>query len=430
MITAENWRKYLDRLAAIDEKAADLMRLYIEQNGLQDSEALIQYAYALATKYGEASATLACEMYDYMAGLMQAGVPGAIPAETATLEEVAKGVNWGKYHSPSQIPSIVSRQVRQAGADSMLQNAARDGAQWAWIPAPGETCAFCIMLASNGWQYASEAIKKGNHADHIHEHCDCTFAIAFKPKDREQYDYVYDPKKYEEMYNSAEGKTWEERVNFIRRQIYQERKDAINAQKRDAYAARQLEKQMYRDAENDVNALRRQINAEKKEKSQSESERWWDEKFKDVTKEYIEQATPGIGLVEFDKGLSKKRSKDELAFQALIHSLFGGDITALNSNNYPSRSPDFIWNNKLWELKTPQGAKNLNKLIETAIIQISSNTRRLPPGGIFLDLSNVGDETKMFIEEAMHRIAWKADFSLDLLVIKNGRLVSGQRWEK
>ena len=242
MITAENWRKDLDRLAAIDEKAADLMRLYIEQNGLQDSEALIQYAYALATKYGEASATLACEMYDYMAGLMQAGVPGAIPAETATLEEVAKGVNWGKYHSPSQIPSIVSRQVRQAGADSMLQNAARDGAQWAWIPAPGETCAFCIMLASNGWQYASEAIKKGNHADHIHTHCDCTFAIAFKPKDREQYDYVYDPKKYEDMYNSAEGETWEERVNSIRRQIYQDRKDAINAQKRDAYAVRQLEK--------------------------------------------------------------------------------------------------------------------------------------------------------------------------------------------
>lgn len=240
MITQAAWSKYINRLSAIDKKAASLMQAWIDKNGLADTNALIEYAYALATKYGEASSALACQMYDLMADMMGASVPEAIPAATATMKEVAKGVAWGKYHSPAQIADIVSRQVRQAGADTMIQNAARDHAEWAWIP-HGDTCAYCIALASRGWQPASKAILRGNHAEHIHQNCDCTFAIAFKPKDQKQYNRIYDPKKYEQMYYGAEGNTSTERINYIRRQQYEKNKDEINEQKRDAYAARQLE---------------------------------------------------------------------------------------------------------------------------------------------------------------------------------------------
>lgn len=239
MISQAAWNKYIKKLEAIDKKAADSMNAWVEANGLEDDHALIQYAYALATHYGEASATLSCEMYDTMSHIMKAGVPDAVPAETATYEEVAKGMMYGKYHSPSQIPDIVGRQVRQAGADTMIQNAARDNAEWAWVP-QGDTCAFCITLASNGWQPASKAVLNGNHADHIHQNCDCTFAIAFRPEDRKQYDKVYDPNKYKDMYYGADGKTPNERINYIRRQIYERDKDEINAQKRDAYQAKKL----------------------------------------------------------------------------------------------------------------------------------------------------------------------------------------------
>ena len=239
MISKDNWHKYIDKLAAIDKRAADLMQKWIDENGLQDGEAAIQYAYALATKYGEASATLSCEMYDYMAEIMDTDVPEAIPAETATLKEVAKSTTWGKYHSPSQIPSAVGRHVRQAGADTMIQNAKRDKAEWAWVP-QGDTCAFCITLASRGWQDATKTVLKGNHAEHIHQNCDCTFAIAFKEKDKRQYDYIYDPKKYEDMYYGADGFTSDGRINALRRDIYQQNKDQINAQKRDAYAAKRI----------------------------------------------------------------------------------------------------------------------------------------------------------------------------------------------
>ena len=178
-------------------------------------------------------------MYDYMAEIMDADVPEAMPAETATLKEVAKSTTWGKYHSPSQIPSAVGRHVIQAGADTMIQNAKRDKAQWAWVP-QGDTCAFCITLASRGWQNASRTVLRGNHAEHIHQNCDCTFAIAFKEKDKRQYDYIYDPKKYEDMYYGADGFTSDARINALRRDIYQQNKDQINAQKRDAYQAKKL----------------------------------------------------------------------------------------------------------------------------------------------------------------------------------------------
>lgn len=239
MISKAKWQKYIQKLADIDNRAADLMRQYIEANGLQDESALIDYAYGLATKYGEASGELACEMYDMMAQAQGAMVPPAVPAETATVEEVAKGAMWGKYHSPSQIPSILGRQVRQAGADTMIQNAVRDHAEWAWIPS-GDTCAFCITLASRGWQDASRAVLKGNHAEHIHANCDCTFAISFDSKGRRMYDSIYDPDRYKDMYDNAEGSTASDRVNSLRRQMYQQRKDYINAQKRDAYQARIL----------------------------------------------------------------------------------------------------------------------------------------------------------------------------------------------
>ena len=239
MISKNKWQKYIQKLAAIDQKASDLMAQWIAENGLEDGNALIEYAYALATKYGEASGELASEMYDLMAGTQKAIVPAAVPAETATMEEVAKGMMYGKYHSPRQIPSIIGRQVRQAGADTMIQNAIRDRTEWAWVPS-GDTCAFCITLASRGWQTASKKVLKGDHAEHIHANCDCTFAIAFNENGKRQYDSIYDPQKYEDMYYSADGKKPQDKINAIRRAKYQQNKGYINAQKRDAYQAKKL----------------------------------------------------------------------------------------------------------------------------------------------------------------------------------------------
>ena len=229
-ITANAWNEYITRLSRLNRKAGQLMRQYIDTHGTGDGDALITYAAALVTKYGEGSAELACQMYDALAEAANAGVPAAEPAAPADYGEVARMVNATKNQNPANLPNGVSRLVKRAGADTTLKNAVRDGAEWAWVP-HGDTCPFCITLASNGWQKASSKVLKGGHADHIHANCDCEFAIRF---DHNTTVAGYDPEKYLKQYRDAGGD-----INKMRRIDYAARKDAINAQKRAAYALRQ-----------------------------------------------------------------------------------------------------------------------------------------------------------------------------------------------
>ena len=228
-ITAKTWNEYITRLSRLNQKAGQLMRQYIDTHGTGDADALITYAAALVTKYGEGSAELACQMYDALAEAANAGVPAAEPAEPADYGEVARMVNATKNQNPANLPNGVSRLVKRAGADTTLKNAVRDGAEWAWVP-HGDTCPFCITLASNGWQKASSKVLKGGHAEHIHANCDCEFAIRF---DHNTTVAGYDPEKYLKQYRDAGGD-----INKMRRIDYAARKDAVNAQKRAAYAAR------------------------------------------------------------------------------------------------------------------------------------------------------------------------------------------------
>ena len=167
-------------------------------------------------------------MYDALAAADGVPVPPAEPAEPASYREVAKMVNATK-DSPPQLQRGVSRLVKRAGADTTLQNAKRDGAEFAWIP-HGDTCAFCLTLASRGWQRASANVLKGDHAEHIHANCDCEFAIRFSSGTNVA---GYDPEKYLQKYRDAGGD-----INAMRRVNYAANKDRINAQKRAAYAAK------------------------------------------------------------------------------------------------------------------------------------------------------------------------------------------------
>lgn len=229
-ITANAWNEYITRLSRLNQKAGQLMRQYVDTHGTESTDDLIAYAYGLVTKYGEGSAELACQMYDALAEAANAGVPAAEPAEPADYGEVARMVNATKNQNPANLPNGVSRLVKRAGADTTLKNAVRDGAEWAWVP-HGDTCPFCIMLASNGWQKASSKVLKGGHANHIHANCDCEFAIRF---DHNTTVAGYDPEKYLKQYRDAGGD-----INKMRRVNYAANKERINAQKRAAYAERQ-----------------------------------------------------------------------------------------------------------------------------------------------------------------------------------------------
>lgn len=228
-ITTRTWNNYIARLSRLNEAAGQKMREYIRLHGTENTEQLISYAYAVITRYGEGSAELACQMYDALAEAEGMLLPAAEPAATASYGEVARMVHATKDQNPENLPSGVSRLVKRAGADTTLHNAVRDGAEWAWVP-HGDTCPFCITLASRGWQRASKKMLKDGHAEHIHSNCDCEFAVRFHSGTSVA---GYDPEKYLRQYRAAGSD-----VNAMRRIDYAARKDAINAQKRAAYAVR------------------------------------------------------------------------------------------------------------------------------------------------------------------------------------------------
>lgn len=228
-ITAKTWNDYIARLSRLNQKAGQLMSQYIEQNGTQNTAELIAYAHALVNKYGEGSAELACQMYDALAAAEGVSVPAALPAQPASYSEVA-GMIRATQQSPPQMQQGVSRLVKRAGADTTLQNARRDGAEFAWVP-HGDTCPFCITLASRGWQRIGKATLKKGHAEHIHANCDCEYAVRFHSDTGVS---GYDPSKYLKQYNDADGD-----LNAMRRERYAQNKDKINAQKRAAYELRQ-----------------------------------------------------------------------------------------------------------------------------------------------------------------------------------------------
>ena len=195
------------------------MEEYLRAHSLETDEGLkdaLDYAWALSTKYGEGAAALSCEMYDAMARLSNMEVPLAEPAAVAEYGEVAKTVQgimkWSTL--PQSIGAGVGRLVKQAGADTTLQNAIRDGAQFAWIPS-GDSCPFCLMLASNGWQNASKKAIKNGHAEHIHNNCDCNYAVRF---DDNTTVAGYDPASIKAQFDATEGDTWDEKVKNMRRE--------------------------------------------------------------------------------------------------------------------------------------------------------------------------------------------------------------------
>jgi len=274
-LTSKRWEKYRDVLVKVNQKAADEFRddcFKLSGKfkgvglGLIPRDDIIELAYEIATKYGEASATASALIYDEIAALQKVDIENAIPAPTATYDETAKMVNGilKKSENVDMLASGVSRLVKQAGADTTLQNAHRDrklkgskkrhsGARVAWVPS-GDTCPYCIALASQGWKQQTEWAAK-NHAKHIHANCDCMYMVRFN----NDLTYEgYDPDYYTDMINKQareqglikENETVAEKykgrgqelnesvINAMRREDYKENSEKILEQKANAYEKR------------------------------------------------------------------------------------------------------------------------------------------------------------------------------------------------
>lgn len=252
-ISTKDWVSFVNKLSKINTNAADEVKKYVQKNGFSKTDALIEFCYEIVNYYSTASASFAALMYDTVSELEGKFYAPAELAKSPEYGEVAKTVQGTLKTSQNtdEISSAVGRLVKRTGQDTLLLNAQRDGAEFAWIP-HGDTCAFCVALASRGWQPISKnALRKG-HAEHIHSNCDCSYMIRHS---RDLDVAGYEPEKYLEMYEEGKNEPYindnmshptkkqtasEKNINGMRRKFYAENKAEILKEKADRYEERML----------------------------------------------------------------------------------------------------------------------------------------------------------------------------------------------
>ena len=223
-ISQKEWKRYIELMSQLSDTAANEFGGAIAGLGGYmnlDERQVVSVAYDIVARYSEGSSALTATLYDSIALAQGASVPAA-EVFGISFEDVAKAVDavLRDYTDMNYMNSVVGKMVKQAGADTLVKNAIRDGAEVAWVPS-GDTCAFCLTLGSRGWQNVSKRSLKNGHAEHIHPKCDCQYCVRF---DSETTVEGYDPEAYQKIYYSAEGNTPKERINSMRRQFYAEDK--------------------------------------------------------------------------------------------------------------------------------------------------------------------------------------------------------------
>ena len=95
-----------------------------------------------------------------------------------------------------QVLQRIDYEMKRSAGESMFANGRRDPRKpkFARVPTGTETCDFCLMLASRGFVYSSEATAGAVKLDHYHSGCDCRVVCQWDGGGVEGYDTqaVYD----------------------------------------------------------------------------------------------------------------------------------------------------------------------------------------------------------------------------------------------
>lgn len=186
-----------------------------------------EVAVAIAAKYRRLGSELGALWYDVCAELAGLRLEPAELLETtaADLERrLEKSTTVEEYKAAFK--RIIYDAMRETGKWGMWRDFERGLApgKWARVPTGDTTCAWCLMLASNGaWYISAESALGGQPtstdpftyggkeyksaqldpamADHYHDNCDCIAVYYANAEDIEGYDAFYD---YKTMYYEAD----------------------------------------------------------------------------------------------------------------------------------------------------------------------------------------------------------------------------------
>lgn len=162
-----------------------------------------EVAVAIAAKYQMLGSRLGALWYDVCAELAGLRLDPAemVDVDLVTLEKkVAEAQSADEL--TDELRAVIYDAWRQTGRMALQRDYSRGlaGGKWCRVPV-GETCAWCIMLASNGAWYLSEETALGKEAGHYHNHCDCIAVYYANAEEIEGYTALGD---YKAMFYAAD----------------------------------------------------------------------------------------------------------------------------------------------------------------------------------------------------------------------------------
>lgn len=170
-------------------------------------DALLEFMPLLVGQFGQAAATVAADWYETVRARDIAGTYGAFLADAAPAEQVASSVRFhaGQLFTDNPIAllatlgDVTQRFVVNTGRDTIRGNAFRDPVKPRYARVPqGKTCAFCTLLASRGFVYATR--ESAGEFDKYHKKCDCTAVASFEEEPTIE---GYRPGELYNLYQSA-----------------------------------------------------------------------------------------------------------------------------------------------------------------------------------------------------------------------------------
>ena len=273
---------------------------------------------------------------------------------------------------------LLRTELCRVQTDAQMQSYQKNGYDQYIFLAEPTACKHCKALDNKVFPIAKMAI--GENAPPAHPNCRCSTA-AYAESDAEYEKWFYETTgKHSAQYDLEQGMASKEFYDSQKQ--FQER---------------------VRDKGYDINRwyqIRSLVS--KKSGNQKDIELLKESLFQEITKsELFSDITPGEGQITFDEGYKKGKRKNEIRVAEWLINEIGGNINLIKDNKEKDvKSPDYNWNDYLWELKNISTEKAADSAIRKGLKQIFKK-----PGGLIIELDDEMDldELKGVIIDRMQR---------------------------
>lgn len=194
----------------LQEAAVDEFMEYIYEGMSIDD--VIDAATNVAMKYSYLGCELGAQWYDLCSELAGLDVESAYLPEVDETQVAAKA--RGAIESAPDASLVgdtvnyflqnqINNSIRLTGTANLWRDYERGKSPGRWARVPvGDTCAWCLMLASQGAWYLTEESARGANPDHYHDGCNC---IAVYHADADSIAGYKELDRYKGMYYEADN---------------------------------------------------------------------------------------------------------------------------------------------------------------------------------------------------------------------------------